>query len=172
MGNQGQGVGQENQSLSNAAAVVSGIDATALGSTDTSIIRYTAANVTDASGAFTLTEDATLGSDFECVRPGLWCIELFGAIAGAALLNLGISLNAAAGVRSGAPSDFVTTGGGGIDMGWVGIAGNLLATSIMDIYLCRHSWLVPGDVIRFAATVGVTLDADNSRFFMTPIILN
>jgi hypothetical protein len=107
------------------------------------------------------------------VRGGLWCIELFGALAGAGLLNIGLSLNAAgAGALTGAPSDFVTTDAGAGSMGWIGIGGSLLATANSDNYLSRTVRLVPGDVLRFAATVGVTLDADNSRFFLTPIILD
>ncbi len=151
-------------------ATVLGVGATALGAVDTAIIRYTAANITDASGAFTVVEDANTGCALTCVRPGVWAIELYAGINGAALLNIGISLNAAdAGAMSGPPIDFVAVDGAAGSMGYIAVGGDLLATSILKSQVSRIIRLVPGDIIRFGATVGVTLDADNSRFFMTKI---
>lgn len=171
--NEGLGVGQVNPIRANTSAIVTGAGATAMGSTDTAIIRYTAAMVTDVAGSFILVEAAASGSIFTCVRGGLWMIELFGALAGAGALDLGISLNAAgAGALTGSPLDFVAVDAGAGTMGYIGVAGDLLATATSDVQVSRLVRLVPGDVIRFGATAAVTLDADNSRFFMTPILLD
>jgi len=124
--------------------------------------------VTDASGAFTLAEAAATGSIFTCVRGGYWVIDMFGALAGAGALDIGISLNAAAaGALTGPPSDFVAVDAGAGSEGIVACAGDLLATATSDVSVHRTLRLVPGDVIRFMATAGVTLDADNSRVFMS-----
>lgn len=148
-----------------------GVGATATGVVDTAIVRYTAAMVTDASGAFTLVEDANTGSAFTCVRGGTWMVELFGALAGAGVLDIGISLDAAdAGAMTGSPLDFVAVDAAAGTMGYVGVAGDILATAISDLQVSRVLSLIPGSVIRFGATAGVVLDADNSRFFMTQIL--
>jgi hypothetical protein len=144
-----------------------------MGSTDTAIIRYTAAMVTDPANAFTLVETAANGSIFTCVRGGLWDIELFGGLAAGGALDIGISLNAAAaGALTGPPADFVAVDAGAGTMGYIGVAGDLLATAVSDLYVRRLQRLLPGDIIRFGATAAVTLDADNSRFFMTPVLLD
>jgi len=173
MGQQGTGVGQVNDNRTNAGLVVTGTGATAMGGTDTAVIRYTAANVTDPGGAFTLVEGAAAGSVLTCVFGGLWEIELYGALVGAGALDIGISLNAAAlGALTGSPSDFVAVDAGAGSMGVRACAGDLLVTAVSDLSLKVSLYLTPGDVIRFLATAAVTLDADNSRFFMTPIALD
>lgn len=145
-----------------------GAGATAVGSTDTAVILWP--TVTDASGAFTHTSAAATGSILTCVRGGVYSIELFAALAAAGDLNVGISLNAAAaGALTGSPIDFVAADAAAGTEGVIAVGG-MVAAGAADLPLCwcKRSAvrLVPGDTLRFLATAGVTLDANNSRFFM------
>jgi hypothetical protein len=144
-----------------------GAGATAVGSADTAVILWP--SVTDATGAFTHTSAATTGSILTCVRPGVYSIELFAALALAGDLNVGLSLNAVgAGALTGSPADFLAADAGAGSEGIIAVGG-MVAAAAADLPLCyckRIIRIVPGDVLRFMATAAVTLDADNSRFFM------
>jgi hypothetical protein len=137
-----------------------------MGSTDTAVIRYTAAMITDAANLFTVVESAANGTIITIVRPGLYAIDMYAALAGAGALQIGISLNAAAaGALTGTPADFVAVDAGAGTEGIIACTGDTLATTVGDYYCGVVRRFAQGDVIRFMATAGVTLDADNSRVF-------
>lgn len=139
-----------------------------MGSTDTAVVLFT--SVTDASGAFTHTSAAATGSVFTCRRPGVYRIDFFAALAGAGNMDIGLSLNAVgAGALTGSPLDFAAVDGGAGSEGIIGCQGEVSNGAGDGPVLChvgRTIRLVQGDVLRFMATAGVTLDTDNLRFFM------
>ena len=170
---EGFGVGKIKPTAELAALAIRGAAATATGVVDTAVIRYTAAMVTDNGGSFTLVEAANEGSTFTCVRSGIWSLELFGGLAAAAILDLGISVNAAAsGALDGSPTDFAAVDAGAGSMGYQAVAGQEVVGDLGRIYCARTLYLSVGDVLRFCATAGVALAANNSRLFLTPLMLD
>ena len=139
-----------------------GAAATALGAADTAVILWP--SFTDSSGIFTHASAAGTGSIFTVVRPGIYRVTLFAALAAAGDLDIGLSLNAPAASLTVSPVDFATAG-------VIGVEGFLSATAA-DLPLCgcsRTLRLAQGDVLRTLATVGVTLDANNSRLFIDQV---
>ena len=139
-----------------------GTAATDLGTADTCVILWPA--FTDSAGIFTHASAAGTGSIFTVVRPGIYRVALFAALAAAGDLDIGLSLNAPAASLTVSPVDFATAG-------VVGVAGFLSATAAdLPLLECsRVLRLAQGDVLRTLATVGVTLDANNSRLFVDQI---
>lgn len=173
--NQGLGVGQESPIRNLAAAVTTGAGATAMGSTDTAVIRYTAAMMTVGAGAFTVTEAAATGTILTCQRGGLWHIQMSAALAGAGNLQIAIGINAAAaGAITTTPIDFAVNDAAAGTMGVQALAGDTnIAADGPHLLNCQCMLvLAPSDTVRFYATAAVTLDANNTRVRLTPLYLN
>lgn len=144
-----------------------GAAATAVGTTDTAVVLWP--SVTDSSGIFEQASAAATGSIFTVVRPGIYRIDFYAALATAEDLNIGLSLNASASnALTGSPVDFAAADAGLQSEGIIAVGG-MVAAAAADLPLChcgRTVRLMQGDTLRFMATAEVTLDADNSRFFV------
>lgn len=173
--NEGIGIGQVNPNAKNNALAVTCAGATAVGSTDTVVVRYTAAMVTDPGGCFGLAEAAATGSIFTVRRSGLYCLEAFAGLAAGGALALGISLNAAAaGALTGPPLDFAAVDAGAGSEGVIACAvdNSAAGEDTVRLFCSRTLYLSVGDTLRILVTAGVTLDAANSRAFFTPLALD
>jgi hypothetical protein len=152
---------------------VQGVGAAANGSTDTAVLRFTAANITNTQGGVTFTETAAAGTILTVVKPGIWIVSLFAALAAAGNLQIGIGLNAAAaGNITTSPTDFAVVDAGAGAMGVIALAGDTSAAAEDGPHLlsCQRTLaLSQGDTLRFYATAAVTTDAANTRFFMTQV---
>lgn len=144
--------------------------ATGQGSTDTSVIRFVAANITQTttSGAngYAVVETAVLGTQVSINRPGIYSISLNAALAIAGVLTAGISLGGTLAPFVAEPVDF-----GAATAAYVSIGGDpTLATAhplinvAATVQISRAMIDGVQNVVRFGATVGVTLDGANSRF--------
>lgn len=152
-----------------------GVGAAANGAVDTAVLRFTAANITNAAGAFTVAEDGNLGTVLTNVLSGYWCIRLYAALVGAGNLQIGIGLNAAAaGNITTSPTTFAVVDAGAGTMGVQALAGdtNIAADGPHLLWCLVYLRLAPGDILRFYATAAVTTNADNTRFFCDPIWLD
>ena len=159
-----------NVPLSAQLITVSATAGTATGSTDTIVVIFT--TITDPANAFVSSASATLGSAFGCLRPGIWRVDFFAALAAAGDLNIGISLNAArTGAMTTSPTTFAVVDAGGGTEGIIGLSGFLSATAAdLPLLQCSRTLrLAQFDALRFVVTAGVTLDTANLRVFMTKL---
>lgn len=143
--------------------------ATALGTTDTAIINFPNIAV---DGVVGLTNDfttavttAAAGTIVTLDQPGLYSIELYCGLAGAGVLNGGVSIGGTIATFNQSPIDIATSP----TSAYAAVDGNqTLATNnqLINISILRRFTRAQingvANLIRFAATVGVTLDANNS----------
>jgi hypothetical protein len=132
---------------------------------DTIVLRFLAANIT-LNGSFTLVENADNGTILTCTRPGLWWVSLW-SNNGAAPLNIGIGLNAAAaGALTVEPDNFDANDAGGGTEGIETLAGdtNIAADGPHLLQCSMVRRLVDGDTLRFYATVAATVVGIGTRF--------
>ena len=150
---------------------VRGTAATAVGGTDTVVVLWP--SVSDPAGVFTESSVAATGTVLTVVRPGIYRIDFFAALAAAGDLNIALSLNAAAaGALTTTPTDFLVVDAGAGTEGVIALQGEVSNGAGDGPVLChagRTIRLVVGDTLRCLVTAGVTLDANNTRLFIDQI---
>jgi hypothetical protein len=143
--------------------------ATALGTTDTSVINWPQIAVdgvvTNTGDAFTATTTAANGTQITLDLPGYYRIDLYIALAGAGVLQGGISRAGTVAPFVTPPIDFSVATAGFLAVGGEGTLATTRALIAIGAFVNNDRADINGtlNLIRLCATVGVTLDADNTR---------
>lgn len=144
--------------------------ATALGTTDTSVINWPQVSIDGAVAVqndwFTVTTTAAAGSQIALRKPGRYFVELNIALAGAGVLQGGISLGGTQAPFVAPPIDFSVGAAGFLAINGAGTLATTRPLVNCSVYIDNSRADVDtgtANILRLCATVGVTLDADNTR---------